>query len=932
MQVTIKNSHQTPSVNKKGCAPGNRGSRYSLLTAMTGLSLASLGTHSVLAHPVPATPVPQKSRAAHTVIEVAHSESAACTHFVRPSASGNVRYNRPEQHINPQGGMISHQHPNLPGNRKEFSQFAGQRYARADIQELHSGKKNRSRPAGNNSRQENAGKNGRRKITRREQQPTEYNRTQTRRTERDAKSARNAGNVQFWLPLQQSVSTTAPRLLVENRKFGDGKPEKATSHVEHMQQKEYRRWLKLYQNVQTALKFESIEQLYQRWLKKTENVTTTTGLLRVQYIRLQAENYRHWLWPTRNVITYLQSHPSHGYLTLVDTRLRAARLFPGLSENDSLSDEQLFTSINQMLNPLEPRYSPTLAIKFVQYEALIYYISAKAVIWDFDLTASDIEYQFLAAHITHNQIFEPKNVISFYNAQFRVAQRQPAGEFKNRNQLGLEAYYAQFNHYLKNYASDDAAKIVEQTAVLMNISQLDLERQFTPLFSLRLGYYQSELLPQTAQRTETFKPGGFIYILQGNSGKCYAASTWGSLFVVAEVSELFTPDKVIRISALPDGRIVNQLTAKVLLTALWPNGGDFIAMKPMIIAKYSNSIFLDGAASSLRDGLIKLQHEVIKNYVDVWRDQHLDKTTTERILSFVPFFEVIQRKINDPQYSPSLKDLAFDLFDVSLMLLSLGVPLIKLGVGGIKAALMAIKAGRAAGLTGIMLRQVIWNAIKPTLKKMATITVKEISGFMIPPVDLFTVLRKPMIKKLGKVNKTKLRVRCIRAPDGLCTFWIPTGGTKTVTDSVSVLSTTGLSDCSALIVLTDWNEHFYAKRTLIHLNGSNVAMGLEGGRDATSLIGDLQKQLQQNGGKVIWVGGSLSESRTGLIISIGQTNDFGKKPILDLLNIPERKDVVIAGSSSVSVKPDGTFQLNEGGKGMLNEDEINEILSESAAW
>lgn len=582
------------------------------------------------------------------------------------------------------------------------------------------------------------------------------------------------------LPVRlQSVTPwtiTAPDALqtsepLHNPQSTELSQKKTSYRLEDMQQKEQRRWKKLCQDSTPTLKLESVEQLYHNWLKKPENTKTRTGLLREQYIRTQSENYQHWLLPTRNVIAYLRSHLPRGYLTLTDTRLHTARLFPGMPKNDSLSDEQLFTQANRLLDPLDTHYSITLAMKFTQYEALLYYISSHAITWDFDLTADDIEHQFLTAHIHHNYIFEPKRVIDFYNAQFHVAQRQPAEEFKNRNQLGLEKYYAQFNDYLKNHASDDAAKIVEQTAILMNISQLDLARQFTPLFSLRLGYYQSELLPQTAQRVETFKPGGFIYIVQGDSGKRYATSTWGSLFVVAEVSELFTPDKVIRISTLPDGRIVDQLTAKALLTALWPNGGDFIATKPMIVAKYSYSIPLEAVTFSLRDALIKLQHEVIKNYVDVWRNQHLDKRTTEKILSFVPFFEVIQRKINDPHYSPSLKDLAFDLFDMSLTLLSLGIPLIKLGVSGMKSALIAMKTGRAAGLTGVMLRQAILAAVKPTLKKMAAVSTKEIASFVVPPVDLFRMLRKPAMKgvrKLHNLNKVKTLRRCARAPDKTC--------------------------------------------------------------------------------------------------------------------------------------------------------------------
>lgn len=150
---------------------------------------------------------------------------------------------------------------------------------------------------------------------------------------------------------------------------------------------------------------------------------------------------------------------------------------------------------------------------------------------------------------------------------------------------------------------------------------------------------------------------------------------------------------------------------------------------------------------------------------------------------------------------------------------------------------------------------------------------------------------------------------------------------KTANDPISVLSTSGLTDCSALAVLSDWNGKIYKSRTLVHIAGSNLRTTLKNGIDVDDLISELKDELV-NGGKVIWVGGVNSQSNLALEMAISQDNRNNEQPILDLFNT-NRVSVEIAGSKGVTVHPDGRVELMDGpSRGFLTAQEKKDLLSE----
>ncbi|WP_337969071.1 serine protease [Vibrio pectenicida] len=137
-------------------------------------------------------------------------------------------------------------------------------------------------------------------------------------------------------------------------------------------------------------------------------------------------------------------------------------------------------------------------------------------------------------------------------------------------------------------------------------------------------------------------------------------------------------------------------------------------------------------------------------------------------------------------------------------------------------------------------------------------------------------------------------------------------------DTVTMLTTESLMDCSAIAILTGFDGINYTKRTLMHLNGSNVYAPLNYEENAKHILSEAKESLQ-NGGKVIICGGMSSQSDFGLEITIRQ------KEILDLIKM-DNTDVVIAGSKSISVSPDGSFTLDGFTRGELDEETKHQIV------
>jgi hypothetical protein len=150
------------------------------------------------------------------------------------------------------------------------------------------------------------------------------------------------------------------------------------------------------------------------------------------------------------------------------------------------------------------------------------------------------------------------------------------------------------------------------------------------------------------------------------------------------------------------------------------------------------------------------------------------------------------------------------------------------------------------------------------------------------------------------------------------------GESTTVSTGNETLSTRSLTDCSALAVLTDWNGTTYQTRTLMHLTGSNLELGLRGG-NTRQLLDSLQASLDK-GGRVILVGGVNTQSVQGLATVIGQEFQ-GQQPLNALLKQRPGVSVTIASSLGVTIKADGTFELIEDtGKGVLPAKEVREIF------
>ncbi|WP_177325551.1 hypothetical protein [Pseudomonas sp. PAMC 26793] len=132
---------------------------------------------------------------------------------------------------------------------------------------------------------------------------------------------------------------------------------------------------------------------------------------------------------------------------------------------------------------------------------------------------------------------------------------------------------------------------------------------------------------------------------------------------------------------------------------------------------------------------------------------------------------------------------------------------------------------------------------------------------------------------------------------------VPISDFATTTDGRSVLSTRGLSNCTAIAVLTDFRDGIYHKRTLMHFQG-----GVPSDEMYTTL-----KQLDAdlaNGGKVIFLGGDLTKSPVGIGVALGQSHNE-QKVLLDIVK-KQPESTTIGTASGIDINPDGSYKLIEG--------------------
>lgn len=168
-------------------------------------------------------------------------------------------------------------------------------------------------------------------------------------------------------------------------------------------------------------------------------------------------------------------------------------------------------------------------------------------------------------------------------------------------------------------------------------------------------------------------------------------------------------------------------------------------------------------------------------------------------------------------------------------------------------------------------------------------------------------------------------VRLRLAVEPTNTVHVDMGQSTTLNTGTEALTTRSLTDCSAIAVLTDWDGARYQTRTLMHLTGSNLELGLSGGK-TQALLEQLQASLSK-GGRVILVGGVNSDSLQGMATTIGQSFKGGQ-PLRDLLRERPGVAVTLASSLGITIKADGTFELLEGtGKGIFAQDQVREIFN-----
>lgn len=136
------------------------------------------------------------------------------------------------------------------------------------------------------------------------------------------------------------------------------------------------------------------------------------------------------------------------------------------------------------------------------------------------------------------------------------------------------------------------------------------------------------------------------------------------------------------------------------------------------------------------------------------------------------------------------------------------------------------------------------------------------------------------------------------------TVYVPEYDSATVTDPGTLLTTRGISDCSAIVILSDFKDGIYGKRTLMHLRGSSL------NELQSKALKDAQASFADGNTKLVLVGGDSARSPYGIGVTLGQEHN-GETLLADLVK-KHPNSITITTASGIDVNPDGTFKLIEG--------------------
>lgn len=157
------------------------------------------------------------------------------------------------------------------------------------------------------------------------------------------------------------------------------------------------------------------------------------------------------------------------------------------------------------------------------------------------------------------------------------------------------------------------------------------------------------------------------------------------------------------------------------------------------------------------------------------------------------------------------------------------------------------------------------------------------------------------------------------------------GDSVTVNDFDTILSTSGLLDCSALALLSNWDESEkkYHNRTLIHMTGGSLEYGLFGIKkeNINDILNEYKSKSLDFSVKMILVGGSSSQTNMGLSITIKQDFKDEQFPLYVLMK-KANVETVLVGSTGISINPDGSFRIEEdhNNRGILSDIEKKAVL------
>ncbi|MBU3895401.1 hypothetical protein KH388_22170 [Serratia rubidaea] len=309
------------------------------------------------------------------------------------------------------------------------------------------------------------------------------------------------------------------------------------------------------------------------------------------------------------------------------------------------------------------------------------------------------------------------------------------------------AYYKQFSDFSEKYKGLFAGNLAGSLGGESGISSLAYQKPPAVLFDLRTYHDRGIITTPNVGALVQFHIKAFI--TEDNELFIFNKMPDNGVMTFSKHNELMTDDLISykkggKLSQTQADRLVNKFLEKEL------SSPSYFKKLPLYARRELDSQSKFGVTEpkttypqqSIFSIVKEAQLKSVDAMISDMRNSALDVSRAEEIMvAIIPFGEVIQRAIYDPNYTPQAEDYILDMVDLVATAVMMGIPVVRVT----RASIGAFKAAIAAGKTVSQASRSMWAVVRGSLSSVAGAAAREVAEFTLPPLSVAS-LGKTVVK------------------------------------------------------------------------------------------------------------------------------------------------------------------------------------------